>query len=502
MTGADRRYAQDGATMVFSEYPYSGPGASPRTFVAAHGIGMGRITFDGVSEHLAPHGRVLAVDLPGFGDSPEPDSAGANRAATLEETAEFVAGFIRSEAGGPTVLIGHSMGTQIVAEIALHHPDLVEALVLIAPTVNRHERTAARQAARMVQDLQGEGAKVILLGMWEYAKTNPAWFLRKLRFMLGHRLERICPRITRRALVLRGETDRVCPRDWVSEVAAAIPDAVMREIPGRGHEAIIKSPEPVASMILDFIGAPRAVRRILHVVTNVDRYGETEHPTGLWLSELAHAWAVFAEQGFEQAIVSPVGGASPLEPRSLRFPNSDGASEAWLTDPAKQALLEHTLSPDEVEPADYDAIYYTGGHAVMYDFPDSEGLQRIAREVFERGGIVSSVCHGYCGLLNVRLSDGSLLLDGRRMTGFSWREERLARVAGLVPYNAEDEARGRGARYEQARLPFVPFVSVDGRLITGQNPRSATETARAVVAALAEDTGSAEDMAERPRTAV
>lgn len=250
MDVVDRRYALGETVMAFSDVPWTGAGAGgspPRTFVLVHGIGMGRIVFDGVAEELAPHGRVLAVDLPGFGDSPEPGGS-----ASLEETAAFVAGFIRAEVGGPVVLVGHSMGTQIVAEIALHRPELVDALVLIAPTVNRHERTARMQALRMVQDLAGEGAKVLLLGLWEYSKTSPAWFVRKLRFMLRHRIEAICPLLAVPTLVLRGETDKVCPRGWVSEVAAAIPEAVMREIPGRGHEAVIKSPEPAAEWVLEF----------------------------------------------------------------------------------------------------------------------------------------------------------------------------------------------------------------------------------------------------------
>lgn len=224
--------------------------------------------------------------------------------------------------------------------------------------------------------------------------------------------------------------------------------------------------------------------RILHVVTNVGHYDDPGHPTGLWLSELTHAWEVFERQGFEQSIVSPRGGSSPLEPRSLKFPNSDRTSKAWLSDPEKMALLERTLHPDDADSADYDAIYFTGGHAVMYDFPDSEGLQRITREIFERGGVVSSVCHGYCGLLNTRLSDGSLLIAGRRMTGFSWREEELARVDRLVPYNAEQAAKQRGAHYEKAPIPFISHTVVDGRLVTGQNPGSAKATAKDVVAAL------------------
>lgn len=225
-------------------------------------------------------------------------------------------------------------------------------------------------------------------------------------------------------------------------------------------------------------------KRILHVVTNLAHYDDPSHPTGLWLSELAHAWGVFEARGFEQTIVSPDGGKSPLEPRSLKFPNYDRVAKAWHNDPARMALLENTLSPDQIDPADYDAIYYTGGHAVMYDFPDSEGLQRIAREMWEQGKIVSSVCHGYCGLLNVRLSDGSLLVDGKRVTGFAWQEEVLARVDKLVPYNAEQEMRDRGALYEKAKIPFVSYAIADGRLVTGQNPGSAKETARKVAALL------------------
>ena len=191
---------------------------------------------------------------------------------------------------------------------------------------------------------------------------------------------------------------------------------------------------------------------ILNMVTNVGQYADGEHPTGLWLSELTHAWEVFDEAGFEQTLVSPAGGEVPLEPR--------------------------------VDSADYDAIYFTGGHAVMYDFPGSAGLQRITRELYERGAIVSSVCHGYCGLLDVTLSDGSYLIAGKKMTGFAWLEERLARVDKLVPYNAEAKAKERGAHYEKGTLPFLSYAVVDGNLVTGQNPGSAKETAEKVAVLL------------------
>jgi putative intracellular protease/amidase len=221
-------------------------------------------------------------------------------------------------------------------------------------------------------------------------------------------------------------------------------------------------------------------RRILHVVSNVAHYANPSHPTGLWLSELTHAYDLFDARGFEQRIVSPRGGKSPLEPRALKWPLLDASAKAWLADEARMALLSNTARPDAIDPSDFDAIYFTGGHAVMWDFPDSVGLQQITRAIFERGGVVSAVCHGYCGLLNTQLSDGSHLVAGRKVTGFSWTEEVLAGVAKEMPYNAEEEIKKRGALYEKALLPFIPNAVIDGRLVTGQNPASAKLTAKRV----------------------
>ncbi len=225
-------------------------------------------------------------------------------------------------------------------------------------------------------------------------------------------------------------------------------------------------------------------KRIIHVVTNVAHYDDPDEPTGLWLLELTHAWDRFEMQGYEQVIVSPKGGLSPLEPRALKWPLLDASAKAWLDDPRRMALLARTSRPDEIDPTLFDTIYFTGGHAVMWDFPDDPGLQALARAIWERGGIVASVCHGYCGLLNVTLSNGARLVAGKDVTGFAWSEEVLAGVAGKVPYNAEAEMKTRGAHYKKALLPFLPYVRVDGRLITGQNPFSAKQTAEKIVAAL------------------
>lgn len=223
-------------------------------------------------------------------------------------------------------------------------------------------------------------------------------------------------------------------------------------------------------------------KTILHVVTNTSQYPDG-HPTGLWLSELVHAWDVFAGAGFTQLLISPKGGKVPLEPNSLTWMMLDADTKAWKDVPSNMALLETTKSPSDIDLSitPVDAIYYTGGHATMFDFLDDAALQKLTMDIWDKGGVVSSVCHGYCGLLNLKTADGEYVIKGKKMTGFSWNEEVLAMVAGRVPYNAQEEAVKRGAVYEKNLLPFTSRVEVDGRLVTGQNPQSAKATAEKVV---------------------
>ncbi len=225
-------------------------------------------------------------------------------------------------------------------------------------------------------------------------------------------------------------------------------------------------------------------KRILHVVTNVAQYEKVDRPTGLWLGELTHAYDEFEKHDYIQDIVSPLGGHSPIEPKSLERFVADASVLKRKNDPAFMQLLETTKKPDEINWQDYDAIYYTGGHGVMWDFLDNPELQQITKNIYEKGGIVASVCHGYCGLLNVQLSNGQYLIAGKKLTGFAWCEEVLAGVAKKVPYNAEQLAKERGADYEKKLIPFMPNVIRDGNLITGQNPFSARVTALAMIEAL------------------
>jgi putative intracellular protease/amidase len=228
-------------------------------------------------------------------------------------------------------------------------------------------------------------------------------------------------------------------------------------------------------------------RKILHIVTNVGRYEKVDKPTGLWLGELTHAYDAFERAGFQQDIASPKGGRVPIDPRSLGWLVMDDTIRARQADPGFMRLLAESHAIATVDPSGYDAIYFTGGHGVMWDFPNDTALQVATRTIYEKGGVVSSVCHGYCGLLNVRLSDGRLLIAGRRITGYSWIEEIAAGVAGRVPYNSEKTAKDRGADYVKTVIPFRPYAVADGALITGQNPFSARPTARMVVDYLSRD---------------
>lgn len=223
--------------------------------------------------------------------------------------------------------------------------------------------------------------------------------------------------------------------------------------------------------------------KVLHVVTNVDRYADGS-PTGLWLGELVHVWDQLAQAGIEQEIASPKGGKAPLEPRSLTRLMADKSVRARHEDPEFMALLDSTSALGELDWQAYDAIYLTGGHAVMYDFPGSRALQQLIRDLDENGRIVASVCHGYAGFLEATTSDGRAFVDGKSLTGFSWAEEVVVGVAKKVPYNVQERITSLGALYQKARVPMAPKVVQHGRLITGQNPTSAKGVGKRLIAEL------------------
>jgi putative intracellular protease/amidase len=223
-------------------------------------------------------------------------------------------------------------------------------------------------------------------------------------------------------------------------------------------------------------------KRILVVLTSHEKYPDMARATGIWLGEAVHFVKKMEEAGFEVDYASPQGGYVPIDPHSLAM--AEPEDWQWYGRRDFMDKLGTTLKLSEVNGADYDAIYFVGGHGVLWDFPDDADLQRLSREIWEKGGVVSSVCHGAVGLLNIRLSDGSLLIAGKRLTGFSDAEEKLAELDSHVPFLTETELKARGARYEKATEPWLPFAVADGKLVTGQNPASGGKVGELVVEAL------------------
>jgi len=224
--------------------------------------------------------------------------------------------------------------------------------------------------------------------------------------------------------------------------------------------------------------------KILALVTSTDRYLTTGHRTGLWLGELTHVYDVLTEAGHDVDIVSVDGGTVPIDPVSLMPPILKlGDTDKRYEDPVWMGLLDDTDSIDGVDPAEYDAIFLAGGHGAMFDFVDQEVADLVATFA-DDGKIVAAVCHRPAGLLDVRLADGRRLLEGRKVTGFSWTEEKAANRDDAVPFNLQEQLTADGAKYTKARMPTAKKVVVDGLLITGQNPMSATGVGEALVKAL------------------
>ncbi|MNH11794.1 chaperone protein HchA [compost metagenome] len=223
-------------------------------------------------------------------------------------------------------------------------------------------------------------------------------------------------------------------------------------------------------------------KKVLVVLTNTAKYPNLKRATGLWLGEAVHFVEKVEKAGYEVDYVSPQGGYVPVDPHSLQMaPDLDWQ---WYDDKRFMSRLGATLSPGLVKADDYSAIYYTGGHGVMYDFVESKPVQDLARKIYEKKGIIAAVCHGVVGLLNIKLSDNSLLVKDRQVTGFSNIEEQLVELDKVVPFLTENELVARGGIYSKHDDPWKPFVVSDDRLITGQNPASTADLAEKVLARL------------------
>ncbi|HFI0790277.1 TPA: type 1 glutamine amidotransferase domain-containing protein [Streptococcus suis] len=227
------------------------------------------------------------------------------------------------------------------------------------------------------------------------------------------------------------------------------------------------------------------MKKVLFVLTNVQQYGEHDRLTGLWLSELTHFYDELVKAGYEADFVSPKGGYIPLDPHSLTM--IDAVDRTYYTDADfRNRALGQTLRPDQVKAADYDVIFYTGGHGVMWDFPQSMEIAELASQIYQNGGLVTAVCHGVAGLLPIKDEAGQALIEGKVITGFTNQEEELNGTTDLVPFLTETALLEKGAKVEIGTA-FTPVVRQDSRVLTGQNPQSARALGQMVVSVLAKE---------------
>ena len=232
-------------------------------------------------------------------------------------------------------------------------------------------------------------------------------------------------------------------------------------------------------------------KKILIVTTSHNVLGKTGFPTGIWLPEMTHPFSALANAGFNITIASVKGDNVPIDPYSIPSNpqgtnRDDPMTEKFLHTPTYVAMINHTVPLSTINPKDYAAVVFPGGNGATYDFPLDKNVNKIAATIYEQGGVVAAVCHGPAALLNATLSNGQYLIKGMKVTGFSNEEEAITEILigkkHVVPFFLENELPKRGAIYEKVYVhePLV-LESGNGRLITGQNPESATNVSEKVV---------------------
>ena len=222
--------------------------------------------------------------------------------------------------------------------------------------------------------------------------------------------------------------------------------------------------------------------KILMALTNQSRYGETGHATGLWLSEATEFVDIVGKAGFDIDYVSPQGGYVPIDPRSFKYATVRDL-QIYNSQSFQEMALADSKHPSEINPDEYVAIYFAGGHGAMWDFTHNVLLQSIAAKIYKNKGFVTSVCHGIAGLLYINDDTGKPLITGKKITGFTGTEEFLSGKKYIVPFLNQQVATEQKAEFKKARA-YKAFVVQDGQLITGQNPFSVRLVAEKLLANL------------------
>ncbi|WP_112976300.1 type 1 glutamine amidotransferase domain-containing protein [Hyphomicrobiales bacterium] len=223
--------------------------------------------------------------------------------------------------------------------------------------------------------------------------------------------------------------------------------------------------------------------KVLMVLTSHDTLGNTGKKTGFWLEELAAPYYVFRDAGAEITLASPKGGQPPLDPKSDEPMFETDLTRRFKADREAKAQLAETVRLDSVNQGDFDTVFYPGGHGPMWDLAEDGNSIKLLEAFIAAGKTIALVCHAPGVLHRVKNLDGTPFVNGRKVTGFTNSEEAAVGLTEVVPFLVEDELLGLGAVFSKVKDWGVHTV-VDGRLITGQNPASSGETAKALLAAL------------------
>jgi putative intracellular protease/amidase len=220
--------------------------------------------------------------------------------------------------------------------------------------------------------------------------------------------------------------------------------------------------------------------KILMVLTSHDILGDTGRKTGFWLEEFAAPYFVFRDAGVDLTLCSPKGGQPPIDPKSDLPENQTASMTRFKKDSAAQKALASTRKLADMRSENFDTIFYVGGHGPMWDLVDNKVSIALIESFYNAGKPVAAVCHSP-GVFHRVMYQGTPLIKGKRVTGFTDTEEEEVKLTHVVPFLVEDELKKLGGEFEN----WKPLAIVDGRLLTGQNPASSTGAAKALLRLLA-----------------
>ena len=212
--------------------------------------------------------------------------------------------------------------------------------------------------------------------------------------------------------------------------------------------------------------------KALIFTTSAGKMGDGGKPTGFYWEELAGPYFALVDAGLEVHFANIAGGMPPADPVSAKPENRSPEVTRFMGDTAAMAALKASRALADIKAEDYVAIYLPGGHGTMWDLAQTPAVGALVAQAFDRGAVIATVCHGAAGLVNATLASGEPLVKGRRVNCFTDAEERAAGLADMVPYLLESALRNNGALFESNATNFASYAVQDGRLITGQNPKS------------------------------